>query len=68
MATSGLYGFKNMNTFKNNYSSKYVYISTIFNKMIRDGNGVVVGDKYKESDTIVLGSPKEYINASNIYI
>lgn len=64
MATSGLYGFKNTEIFKKHYSSQDIYISSIFKKMISAGESVVAGEKHKERDTIVLGTPEEYINAS----
>lgn len=64
MATSGLYGFQTVDTFRKYYSSEDIYISSIFKKMVSNGESVAVGNKHKENDTIVLGTPEEYINAS----
>jgi hypothetical protein len=32
--------------------------------MITSGESVVASEKHKESETIVLGTPEEYMNAS----
>ena len=64
MATSGFYGFADGDTYRKNYSPDDIYISSIYKRMITKGDKVVVGQKYKEADTIVLGTPSEYFNAS----
>lgn len=62
IATSGMYGFKNIDIFKKYYFNGY--ISEIYKKMIKDSLVVVTGDVHSESDTIVLGTPDEYLNLS----
>jgi len=65
MATSGFYGFANAETFLDHFDpSEDRYISAVYGKMIRDQKVVVAGGTHDESDTIVLGSPSDYINAS----
>ena len=64
LATSGLYGFKNSTMFKKYALKEDLHISSVFKKMIVDGKSLVVGEKYKGSETIVLGTPDEYMNAS----
>lgn len=64
IATSGMYGFKDFETFKSYYNNGY--ISDIYRSMIKDMLIVKTGHKHSELDTIVLGTPDEYINLSNI--
>lgn len=64
LATSGLYGFRSPAIFKKYSTADDIYISSVFKRMIMDGLDVAVGEKYKESETIVLGTPDEYMNAS----
>jgi len=64
LATSGLYGFNNIKTVKKYFSPEYSFLSSIYRKMIDDGCEVVISRQYQESDTIVLGTPFEYMNAS----
>lgn len=64
-ATSGLYGFRNPNLFKANYDKDSKYISQIFSKILVNKNNLInTGEFYKEKDTIVLGTPHEYLNSS----
>jgi len=65
LATSGLYGFSSVGLYRT-YFERYpcLYISSIYKNMIEDKGLVIVGEKHKESDTIVLGTPQEYIAAS----
>ena len=63
-ATSGLYGFKNTKIFKKYALKEDVYISHVFHKMIMDGEMVAAGKRHNENETIVLGTPDEYMNAS----
>ncbi len=65
LATSGFYGFKSVETFKRNCDrEKDTFISSVYKKIIAGGGAVVVGEKHKETDTVVLGTPTEYISAS----
>lgn len=65
-ATSGLYGFKNYQTFLNYYDKETLYISEVYQKMIDDGKQIVISELHDESDTIVLGTPSEYLTSSYI--
>ena len=60
-ASSGCYYFKNTNILKKYISDKTVYISEAINSMIKDGCDVRVTKEYKGSDTVVLGTPEEYL-------
>jgi len=63
-ATSGLYGFKNPKIFKSNYSTDTKYISQILSNIMKDKNRTVkIGKLHQEKETIVLGTPHEYINS-----
>jgi len=64
MATSGLYAFRDVKTFLDHYRSSDVFISDVLQRMISNDIRVVKGAVHAESDTIVLGTPTEYMNAS----
>ncbi|MEJ7596860.1 MAG: sugar phosphate nucleotidyltransferase [Kofleriaceae bacterium] len=65
LATSGLYGFKSVKTVADNYdAAQDIYISAIYKRMIGKGLAIRCGDKHHESDTVVLGTPVEYMNAA----
>lgn len=65
LATSGLYGFRNCQTFLSYYKAgQDLYISSIYKRMISAGCTLLAGEVHHESDTIVLGTPAEYMNAS----
>ena len=64
MATSGLYAFRDAKTFLDYYRSSDVFISDVLQRMISSDLRVVKGPVHAESDTIVLGTPAEYMNAS----
>ena len=64
LATSGLYAFKTAKVFKEYSLPGDVFISSILNRMIMSGESVVASKNYKQKDTIVLGTPEEYLNAS----
>jgi dTDP-glucose pyrophosphorylase len=65
MATSGFYAFANANTYQKSYvKGEDIYISSIYKKIIARDGKVIVGEKCKEADTVVLGTPSEYFNAS----
>ena len=62
-ATSGLYAFGDVHHFLDYYNSDEHYLSDVYQKMINDGQSVRVGDLYTEKETIVLGTPLEYLSA-----
>ena len=62
-ATTGLYGFSSPSVFKKYYDGE-IYISDIYKKMILDNKTVVASFVHNESDTIVLGTPSDYIKRS----
>jgi dTDP-glucose pyrophosphorylase len=65
LATSGLYGFNSIETFRKFSSPRDIYISSIYKRMIEGGEKIASGEEHKELDTIVLGTPLEYMNASS---
>ena len=64
IATSGMYGFISTEIFKKYYVNGY--ISSVYKKMINDNLSIVTGTNYSESNTVVLGTPDEYINLSKL--
>lgn len=65
LATSGLYGFKTAETFRRHYNvEEDLYISSVYKRMLTAGCTIISGEKHRESDTIVLGTPVEYMNAA----
>jgi dTDP-glucose pyrophosphorylase len=64
LATSGLYGFASAEVFKHYYRGQS-YISDMYSDMIKDGKHVSIGPTFSEADTIVVGTPDEYIARSN---
>jgi NDP-sugar pyrophosphorylase family protein len=68
LATSGLYGFNSIETFDKFASSDDIYISSIYRRMVSCGVRVVTGIEHKEQETIVLGTPLEYMNASSVFL
>ncbi len=64
IATSGMYGFSSAEIFKKYYVNGY--ISNVYKKMIIDNLSIVTGTNYNESNTIVLGTPNEYMNLSKL--
>lgn len=65
-ATSGLYAFRDLNVFNNFYEDKMVYITDIYKKMIENNKKIVTSEVYSEEDTIVLGTPSEYLDKAYI--
>ena len=66
-ATSGLYGFSSFEKFNNFYDdSDDLYISDIYKRMIDEGQQIIISDVNNENDTIVLGTPAEYLNSSYV--
>jgi NDP-sugar pyrophosphorylase family protein len=64
LATSGLYGFRSPAIFEYFYRADDIYIASIYKRMVEQERKIVVGDIHKEIDTIVLGTPFDYLNAS----
>lgn len=65
LATSGFYGFASAELFKKHFDrNSDVFISAVYKKLVAAGGTVVVGEKHKETDTVVLGTPTEYLSAS----
>jgi NDP-sugar pyrophosphorylase family protein len=62
-ATSGLYGFGYADLFIKYYTGEE-YISQMYKSMIADGHSIIAGSVHQESDTIVLGTPNEYLKHS----
>jgi hypothetical protein len=60
-ASSGMYAFKNVKTFNEFYDDEVDYISDIYKNMIKSGSKVAISKRYNESDTVVLGTPSEYL-------
>lgn len=68
LATSGLYGFDSTETFNKYYDDTQLFISDIYKKMILSGLKIKTGKIYSENETIVLGTPKDYIDNSNFIL
>ncbi|MBT4835350.1 hypothetical protein HON86_01895 [Candidatus Woesearchaeota archaeon] len=66
MASSGLYGFTNSKIFLDNFDNE-IFISEIYKKIIKSGK-ILSGILYDESSTVVLGTPVEYVNKTNLLI
>jgi dTDP-glucose pyrophosphorylase len=66
LATTGLYGFKTAKLYSDYYNSMCFeneeYISHIYKKMLNDNLSIKVCVHEKEEHTIILGTPKEYLN------
>lgn len=62
-ATSGLYGFSSVEMYKS-YYNKEVFISEVYKNMISQNEKILGGKMYTEQETLVLGSPTEYLNLS----
>ena len=64
-ASSGCYAFKDISTAMQYMSGplKSHYISEAIMNMVADGKIVEATDSHIENDTIVLGTPEEYINS-----
>ncbi len=65
-ASSGLYGFKSVESFLEYYSPEELYMSHLYQKMIKNGARITVSDMHTEKDTVVLGTPSEYLTAAYI--
>ena len=46
------------------YKNDMLYISDIYKKMIEKGLSIVTSSIYSGDDTIVLGTPSEYLDKS----
>ena len=65
-ATSGLYAFRDVNVFNDFYENNMVYITDIYKGMIEKNINIVTSEVYSEEDTIVLGTPSEYLDKAYI--
>ena len=63
-ATSGIYAFKDINVFIKFYKNDMLYIRDIYKYMIEKGLSIVTSSIYSGDDTIVLGTPSEYLDKS----
>ena len=64
-ASSGCYLFRNKNKILQYFDYETCYISECILAMINNGERVVASPCWKESETLVLGTPEEYINSMN---
>lgn len=64
LATSGLYGFSSAKEFLQFCDPSFQYISQIYQAMIEEGVNVRAGDVFSEKETLVLGTPEEYLAMS----
>ena len=62
-ATSGLYGFSSAYMYLKHYDGQQ-YISEVYQKMLKNGCEIRIGDRHTETVTIVLGTPEAYNSAS----
>lgn len=62
-ATSGLYGFKSVEYYISRFSGQ-IYIADVYRDIIEQGGKVITGPVYSEANTIVLGTPEQYIEQS----
>lgn len=65
-ASSGLYGFKNLDTYLKYY--KKGFIIDMFKDLIEDNHSILHGNIHSEKDTIVLGTPSEYFHQSKLIL
>jgi NDP-sugar pyrophosphorylase family protein len=65
-ATSGFYAFSSAQKFLEFYSNKELYISDLYQKMLDNGVKIMVSAAHSEKDTIVLGTPSEYLTSAYI--
>lgn len=63
-ATSGLYGFSSTESFLNHYNPEDDYISEVYQKMLSEGKSIEISNLHSEQDTIVLGTPTEYLTSA----
>lgn len=64
LATSGMYGFSSSKMFVDYYSKSALYISEIYRNMMQSGEKIITGKHHNEKDTLVVGTPSEYLNLS----
>ncbi len=65
-ASSGLYGFSNKDHFLKYYDKNIMYFSNLYKKMIDAGESISVSELHNEKDTIVLGTPSDYLTSSYV--
>ncbi|MBF0431148.1 MAG: hypothetical protein HQK83_07710 [Fibrobacteria bacterium] len=63
LATSGFYGFKSSKTYLEFYKKgKDMFISAVYKNMTDKGCKIAISNIHNEHDTLVLGTPAEYVN------
>jgi NDP-sugar pyrophosphorylase family protein len=65
VASSGFYGFSNVDMFVENYKNDY--FSSVYRSMISNCKRTICGNLHDENDTLVLGTPKDYFDLSAKY-
>ena len=65
LATSGLYGFSSADMFYKNYNGE-LYISELYKNLISNNHQIVSGNIHSEKNTIVLGTPTDYLTQSSL--
>lgn len=68
LASSGFYGFKTVEKFREYYDKNHKFISEIYDKMINNGEIIKIDKINDEENTVVLGTPSEYIAKTNNFI
>lgn len=69
LATSGLYGFASVGLYRRFYEhTAPIYISTLYKEMLLAGQKIVTGPVYTEEETVVLGTPSEYISMARRWL
>jgi len=63
LATSGLYCFAEARDFLSHYEGQ-TYISEIYQSMLKQGKDIKIGTIHDEEDTLVLGTPEDYLRIS----
>lgn len=65
-ASSGLYAFAKIQLFLDNYTQKDLYISSVYKNMIANNKKICISKTHNERDTIVLGTPSNYLSSTYI--
>lgn len=68
LATSGLYGFSDREMYMSYCSNTDSYISEVYHNMLHHKHSITIGPVYGEKDTLVLGTPSDYLNSSRALI
>jgi len=67
-ATSGLYGFSSVDKFLNFCNKNNLYMSEVYQNMIENNKKIISGELFNENNTIVLGTPLEYLKSAYKYL